>query len=82
MMVPAPDRVAVCDGFLRRAARADRYRQFTGKAHPLWGTGSLMEVARWHPMPPEPGFDNPAYCAAMRVVLGCLQRRAFSRTRS
>ncbi len=74
------DRVRVCLRMIRQAEVADAHRLATGKAHPKWGTGSLMEVARLHPMAAEPGFENPSYVAALRVVLTCLHQNAFNRT--
>ena len=79
MPLPGPDRLRVCRQIIRWSQEADAYRLKTGLAHPKWGTGSLMEVARLHPMAPEPGFENPEYRAALRVVLACLHRSALAR---
>ena len=78
MMVAVPDRMRMCRRWIHHAQVADAYRLKTGLAHPNWGTGSLMEVARQHPMAAEPGFDHPEYLAALRVVLACLQRSAIT----
>lgn len=41
----------------------------TGKAHPVWGTGSLMAAASDFPKAAEPDFDDDQYCRAWIVVL-------------
>lgn len=76
MMVPSAHRVRLCLRMMRQAQEADVHRLETGLAHPKWGTGSLMEVAGLHPMAPEPGFENPHFLAALRVVLACLHQNA------
>ena len=80
MPLAVTDRVRICLRMKHQAETADAHRLATGEAHPKWGTGSLMEVARVHPMAAEPGFENPDYLAALRVVLACLHQRAVSRT--
>ena len=79
MSIPVANRAAICLQVLRHAEAADAHRLATGHAHPKWGTGSLMEVARLHPMAPEPGFEHPDYLAALRVVLACLHQSAVTR---
>lgn len=83
LMCLAPqDRSAACLRMIRQAQSADAHRLETGRPHPVWGSGALMEVARCHRMAAEPGFDDPDYVAALRVVLACLQQGAVSRTRT
>ena len=80
MPLAVAERVQACVRMIHQAEEADAHRLTTGDAHPKWGTGSLMEVARLNPMAAEPGFENPEYVAALRVVLACLHQRAVNRT--
>lgn len=70
-------RAAQCLRMIREAQCAEAHRRETGQAHPLWGSGSLMEVARRRVMAGEPGFEDAQYCAALRLVLDCLQETAI-----
>ncbi|MCE8006589.1 hypothetical protein [Aestuariivita sp.] len=82
MRVETGAQSGLCLRMIRQAQTAEAHRRETGRPHPLWGTGSLMEVARCHPLAAEPGFENPDYCAAMRLVLGCLMQQALSQRRT
>lgn len=55
---------------------ADAHRLTTGRAHPDYGTGSLMAAALAHPVAPEPYLDEPAYAACMALVFEALIARA------
>lgn len=66
----ARDRVA--RDLIARARLGQRHRQVTGCPHPVHGAGTLMEVARMHRLPPEPGFDDPDYRACFILVLKAL----------
>ncbi len=73
LALPAARRRQRAAAILRAARRAARHRAATGQAHPRFGAGSLMEVARKRPLPPEPGFDDPDYRAAFALVLSLLR---------
>lgn len=82
MQVAASERWSFCAMLIRQAQAAEEHRLATGRSHPSWGSGSLMEVARDHPLAPEPGFDDDAFRAALRIVLACLRKHALSQMRS
>lgn len=75
------DRRRLCDRLIGEAEAADRHMRRTGRAHPLWGNGSLMAAARKRVLAPEPGFDDPDYCQCFEMVLRALIRRAAGRGR-
>jgi len=77
MAVPEPDRAGLLARLLREADGADAHRLRTGRAHPLWGTGSLMSAARGRALPPEPFCDDPNYAACMAMVFEALVARAM-----
>lgn len=54
------------------AEAADVYTRATGRAHPTWGTGSLMAAAASMYRIPEPDFDDDAYCECWIIVLQAL----------
>jgi len=58
------------------AETADAHRLRTGRAHPLFGTGSLMSAALAHPVAREPCLDDPTYAACMAEVFEALVARA------
>ena len=58
------------------AEAADAHRRATGRAHPLYGTGSLMSAALAHTVAREPCLDDPAYAACMADVFEALVARA------
>jgi len=60
---------------LDRAHTADLYRKRTGRAHPLWGNGTLRDAARRYGSPPAPGFDDRSYCTCFGLVLKALCHR-------
>ena len=66
------ERLPLCERLITRAERADRYREATGRAHPGWGNGSLMAVARTRTLPKEPSFDDDEYCQCFALVLAIL----------
>lgn len=55
-----------------QADAADAYRRRVGRAHPLWGNGSLMSLARKGGLPPQPGLESDAFCACMAAVFEAL----------
>lgn len=67
-------------GYLTRADAADRYRRRIGRAHPVWGNGSLMgAVLSGADVWPEPRLSDPVYAEAMVAVLMALIRRKRAR---
>lgn len=61
---------------LCEADAADMFRRETGRAHPLWGGGSLMAAAMARPRAPEPFLDDPEYAACLALVFDALVARA------
>lgn len=59
------------EGAIRRmlthASAADAYRKRYGRAHPLWGVGSLMTAAGISRRA-EPFLDDPEYCECLSTV--------------
>lgn len=51
---------------------ADAYRKRFARAHPIWGSGSLMALAAREDLPPEPRLDDPDYCRCLAQVLAAL----------
>ncbi|GGD40686.1 DUF7742 family protein [Sinisalibacter lacisalsi] len=76
LAAPVADRAALVARMLREAEAADRYRLATGRAHPLWGSGSLMSAALARPRAHEPYLDEPDYAACMAMVFEALVARA------
>lgn len=72
LTLPAGARRAAIRRLFARAEAADRYRLRHGVAHPLWGNGSLMAVARMRPLPPEPALGDTEYCACLADVFEAL----------
>ena len=66
------ERKAVLRRLLRQAQTADQYRLACGRAHPLWGDGSLMVAALKHSPPKEPQLDDLDYCDCMAQVFEAL----------
>ncbi|WP_282157775.1 hypothetical protein [Shimia thalassica] len=54
---------------IEQSHAAHRFFKRFGRAHPLWGDGSLMALAHRHQMRPEPGFANSEYCTCVELVL-------------
>jgi hypothetical protein len=82
MAAPPKARARLCSDMIRAAECADDHRLRTGHAHPCFGCGALEEVARRYPQVPEPGFDDPDFCAAFRLVLKHLMLQAPGSRRS
>lgn len=88
-LLPLPEaaRRAAAKRMIAEADIADRYRKRTGRAHALYGNGSLMAAAlRRHP-PAEPFLSDPGYLDCLATVILLLSERriavpVFSSTRS
>lgn len=77
--LPGPARARACRLLLQEADAAHRYHRRFGRAHPRWGTGSLMARAgQAGPLPPAPPLSDPDWCDCLAVVLSELA--AFRRT--
>jgi hypothetical protein len=69
-------RAALVARLLREAEAADRFRDASGRAHPIWGNGSLMSAAMAYPRAREPYLDDREYAACLVMVLEGLIARA------
>lgn len=76
LAVPAKARRPLLTRLFAEAEAADAHRLDTGRAHPLFGTGSLMSAALAHPVAREPFLDDPRYAACMAEVFEALVVRA------
>ncbi len=70
---PMPLRRWTADQLLAQADIADRYRKRFGRAHPDFGSGSLMAAAGHWPALPQRPMCDAAYCAGMVIVLAAVQ---------
>lgn len=78
LAAPPATRAALVVRILREAEAADRFRRATGRAHPLWGNGSLMSAAMTYPRAHEPYLDDADYAACMAMLFEALIARAES----
>lgn len=67
------DRADVAERLLFEADVADRYRKRLGRAHPVYGSGSLMSAALGWPCGAGGRVYDASYCAALIVVLTAVQ---------
>ena len=72
LAAPPDARAGLMRRMLAEAEIADRFRLRTGRAHPLWGSGSLMSAALVRPSAREPYLDDPDYAACMVQVFEAL----------
>ena len=72
MSAPIADRRAVIAQLIAQADIADRYRKKLGKAHPLFGGGSLMAAALRHDHGAPARQCDDHYCACLAEVLSAL----------
>jgi len=75
LAAPPPGRARLLARMLKEAEAADAHRRRTGRAHPLWGTGSLMSAASPRRRAREPYLDDPDYAACLAMVFDALVRR-------
>lgn len=54
------------------AEAADAHRSSTGRAHPRWGSGSLMAAASGMQKVPPPDFDDEEVCSVWMMILAAL----------
>jgi hypothetical protein len=73
MAQPPEARAGVAAELLAQADLADRFRKRLGRAHPVYGTGSLMSAALGWPDAPRGRVHDTSYCAALIVVLTAVQ---------
>lgn len=77
LLAAGPDRRAnLLARMLSEADAADAHRLRTGKAHPVWGTGSLMSAALTRARAKEPYLDDPDYAGCFAMVFDALVARA------
>ena len=76
LAAPPAGRAGLLARLLAEAEAADAYRLATGRAHPRWGTGSLMSAALARPVAREPFLDDPDYAACLIQVFAALVARA------
>ncbi|NYS23958.1 hypothetical protein HUK65_03060 [Rhodobacteraceae bacterium 2376] len=72
MVTPQDARPEVLRAIITDAQRADRYRRLWSRVHPALGNGTLMAAALRHDPGPEPAAGDPAYLAAMLMVIETL----------
>lgn len=69
LLVPARARKATCRRMIRDAHFAHLYMKRQGRAHVLWGNGSLLSAASKRPMAREPFLSDTRYCNCLELVL-------------
>ena len=68
--LPTVVQPAAVRAMLEKAHAADRFRKNCGRAHPLWGTGSLMAAALTEcGRAGEPRLSDSGYLEAMCTVI-------------
>lgn len=73
---PRGERADLLGALFAAAEAADAHRARTGRAHPLWGNGSLSDAAAGHRLAREPHLDLPDYAACMEMIFHRLARGA------
>ncbi len=69
LMVPPPERPALCRRIFGGAVEAAAHCRLIGRLHPRWGDGSLNAAARRYVLADEPFLDDPHYLQCTRLVL-------------
>ncbi|WP_299353006.1 hypothetical protein [uncultured Shimia sp.] len=69
LALPESGRRRACQRMIHEAHCAHRYMRRFGRAHALWGDGSLMATAHKRVLLPEPGFSDTRYCGCVEMVL-------------
>lgn len=70
--LPEGERARAMRVMLARAEAADAFRKRFGRAHPRWGSGSLMSVAQRGDLPAEPALDDCDYARCLACVFTAL----------
>lgn len=70
---PPGRRESVMEALMAASEAADRYRKRLGRAHPRFGTGSLMAAAAAWPQAPEPMLDDADYLDCLACALSALR---------
>ena len=81
LAVPAPDREGFAARLITETEQADRHRQATGRAHPVWGDGSVMCRALMAIPTTRPSVSRLDQIAAIAVAADCLCRFALADAR-
>lgn len=66
------DHGAVARRLIAEARWADSWRKRNGRAHPLWGDGSLMAAALLRRPGPEPSMNDARWLGCLAAVLEAL----------
>jgi hypothetical protein len=69
LALPEAARQRAMTRLIGEAEAADRYRKRLGRAHPLWGNGSLEAAARRHALAPQQRFSDTDYMSCMALAL-------------
>lgn len=69
MLTPPHKRDELANTIVFEATEANAHRLNTGRAHPAYGTGSIMSAALTRKAAPEPFFDDRDYIACVIIAL-------------
>ena len=72
---PASERPGLSARMINEAIWADLHVRRTGRAHPLWGNGTLSDAARKRVLATEPTLEDAGYCDCLTLVLLGLRDR-------
>ncbi len=78
LQVPEEARIRCAEMLLSQSQAADAYRKRFGRAHPLWGDGTLESVARGRDLAPAQPMTNSDYLSCMAIVLEAVLSRETS----
>lgn len=79
LRLPEAVRAEAMARMVGEAEAADRYRKRLGRAHPLWGNGTLEAVARARPMAVPRALSDGEYLSCLGVVFDALIARRGQR---
>lgn len=63
------DRLKLMISLVENAHIADKYRKYTGLAHPQFGNGTLGAACQNYPKAPMPDRCQPQYLDCLKVVV-------------
>ncbi|MFT5630208.1 MAG: hypothetical protein ACI9HB_001377 [Gammaproteobacteria bacterium] len=72
LAAPAEDHQDIAQKLIRNAHTADKYRKKTGRAHPIWGAGSLADACMGHIKAPLLKGCDAGYLACLSTVVAGL----------